>query len=156
MNIKNIMFVISNIVVINTQTADNKILIPLSQQANHIAHNHVINNEVHQCHADNFPFETVEYLEKWIYKKIGELKASTWDYHDILIRFRPQLHCYLAFLVMHWDDIENRDMVVFDTPAFKWSEIKKYYGKNYEEYTYHFNTICESIALYYDKIDSHK
>ena len=134
--------------IMHTQHASESL--SLHAQAIRMCKKHATHNDSHECHAGEFHFTNVIELEEWIYSKILQLRNGGWDYHDILIRFRPQLRYYLAFLVMHWDNIENRETLVFNTPAFNWQEIKDYYGNDYEEYTYHFNTICEKIAEYYD------
>lgn len=126
----------------------------LGEQATVIFEKHNFHNENHKCQAHEFAYgdiQTVKDLEKCVYERYQSLQNSGWDYHDIFIRFRGGFYNYLTFLTLHWDDLKDREKIIFNTEVFEWEKIRDYYSEDYNVYCKNFIEIVETIVKNYDK-----
>jgi len=139
---------------ISIQAVSNEEFTPLCKQAEAIYEKHNSRNERHDCHAYDFAYgniQTVKDLEKCVYERYQSLQNSGWDYHDIFIRFRGGFYNYLTFLTLHWDDLKDREKIIFNTEVFEWENIRDYYSEDYNVYCKNFVTMVETIVKNYDK-----
>lgn len=156
MNIKSILVVVG-MVIGGMQAQEALDFIPLSIQAQSIYEKDKANHEKHQCHACDFAlpyFQTIEDFEKAVYARYISLSTAGWDYHDVFIRFRGWFYSFLTFLHYHWDDLKDREEIIFNTPAFEWENIRDFYTTDYDEYCKNFRKIIEKIATHYNNMPS--